>query len=70
MGKATCRWIKKASKHSNEPKPTSFSKTLIKVESKITNWFQKLTKGETTMPKGRHLSETLRENTKSHLDVP
>jgi len=32
--------------------------------------FEKVEKGETTKQKGRHLSETSKEDTKSHLNVP
>jgi hypothetical protein len=67
MGKATSWWIKKALKHSNEPKPTSLSKILIKVESKIIIWLQKLMKRETTKQKGKPLGETLKKIPKAIL---
>jgi len=34
MGKTTCRWTRKASRHFNELEPKSFPKSFIKVELK------------------------------------
>jgi hypothetical protein len=36
MGRTTYRQIRKALKHFSEPRPKSFSKTLIRMESKTT----------------------------------
>jgi hypothetical protein len=71
MGRTTYQWTIGASRHFNEPKPKSFSKTLIRVESKSQVDFESLEVGGkgTTKQKGKPFNKTSKKNTKSHLNV-
>lgn len=57
---------KVASRHSNEPKPKSLSKTPTKVESKTTNWLYTPRRGEQQSKRKAYGQNTKRGCQKSH----